>query len=387
LLREIAVPFTLGLAVVTLILLVARILKLVELVVNRGVPFLQVVKLFSYILPAFLELTVPMAILLSILVAFGRLSSDSEVTALQASGISIYQLVGPVAAFAGITTIICLGLSLYLRPWANDQLRTALFDIAKTRASAGIRQDVFNDEFAGLIIYVDEIEQPGNRLRGVLISDVRDSKQRDTVLARFGILVSDETAHHLTLRLYDGQVHTHYQKDASYHRTEFDHYDITLDLDDALAKLEMREREPSELPLFELRSTIRAKNMRSEPAYPEAVEFQRRLAIPFACLGFAAIAIPMGIRPSRSVRSRGLMISLVIILGYYLVLTLGQSLGERGILPAVIAMWTPNLVVASLGLLLLQRAANHAPATPSGWSRSLRALRERLTDALDRRRT
>jgi len=68
---KIAIPFGLGLAIVTLILLIARILKLVELVVNRGVPLLQVLKLFSYILPAFLELTVPMALLLAVLVAFG----------------------------------------------------------------------------------------------------------------------------------------------------------------------------------------------------------------------------------------------------------------------------------------------------------------------------
>ena len=66
-LREIAVPFALGLAVFTLVLLIARILKLVELVVSRGVPFIEVVKVFSYILPAFLEVTVPMALLLGVL--------------------------------------------------------------------------------------------------------------------------------------------------------------------------------------------------------------------------------------------------------------------------------------------------------------------------------
>src|SRR5213078_4242488 len=99
-LREISVPFVLGLAVFTLILLIARILKLVEMVVNRGVPALQVLKLFSYILPAFLEVTVPMAVLLAVLVAFGRLSSDSEITALKTSGVSLYQLARPVALFA-----------------------------------------------------------------------------------------------------------------------------------------------------------------------------------------------------------------------------------------------------------------------------------------------
>lgn len=383
LLREIAVPFALGLAVVTLILLIARILKLVELVVNRGVPFLQVVKLFSYILPAFLEVTVPMALLLSVLIAFGRLSSDSEITALHASGLSLYQLAPPVGVLATILTILCLGLSLFLRPWANDLLRTGLYDIAKTRASAGIRQGVFNDEFAGLVIYVDAIEQPGDQLRGVLIADARDPRQKDTVLAKYGMLVSDEVAQHLTLRLYDGQVHTHYRRDRSYHRTDFDHYDITLDLEDALAKIEMRQREPSELPLAELQAAIHDKQMGGEGAYHERVELHRRLSIPFACLGFAAIAIPLGIRPTRSVRSRGLAISLGLILGYYLVLSLAQNLGERGTIPAAIAMWTPNSVLAVLAALLFQRSARNSGVAPIQWEERWLALQANLRARLD----
>ena len=200
-LREIFVPFALGLAVFTLILLIARILKLVEMVVNRGVPLLEVLKLFSYILPAFLEVTVPMALLLGVLVAFGRLSSDSEIIALKTSGISLYQLLRPVASFAIVIYFVALGLSLYARPWGNSLLHSGLYEIAKTRASAGIKEKVFNDDFSGLVIYVDHIEPPGNTLRGILISDTRDSSQRNTVFAQVGVLVPNERLHVLTLRL------------------------------------------------------------------------------------------------------------------------------------------------------------------------------------------
>jgi len=75
--REILVPFALGLGVFTFVLLLARLLRLIELVVNRGIPFTTVARVFLYLLPAFLEVTVPMAMLLAILVAFGRLSADS----------------------------------------------------------------------------------------------------------------------------------------------------------------------------------------------------------------------------------------------------------------------------------------------------------------------
>jgi lipopolysaccharide export system permease protein len=361
--REILVPFGLGLATFTLILLVARILKLVEMVVNRGVPALQVLKLFSYILPAFLEVTVPMALLLGVLVAFGRLSSDSEIIALKTSGISLYQLLRPVASFAILVYVIALGLSFYARPWGNSLLHSSLYEIAKSRASAGIKEKVFNDEFAGLVLYVDHIEPPGNTLRGILISDARDSTQRNTIFASVGFLVPNERLHVLTLRLLDGSIHAFYPNDRSYHRTDFGVYDITLDLNTALANLRPREKDPSELTSAELRRSIKAKSLAGQPAFAEMVEWHRRFSIPFACLAFAIIGIPLGIQPTRAVRSRGFMLSLALIFVYYLLLTLGESLGERAVLPAGLAMWLPNILLTLLAIVLFGRAAHESAVT------------------------
>jgi lipopolysaccharide export system permease protein len=197
-------PFFGGLALFTFVLLIARILKLVEMVVNRGVPALEILQLFSYLLPAFLEVTVPMALLLACLMAYGRLSSDSEIVALRASGLSLYQISAPVAVFALLVWIASLGLSLYARPWGNEALRTGIFELARSRASVGLKQHVFNDEFPGLVIYVEQVEPPGNELRRILISDRRQAGEENTVVARRGQLLADEKAHSVNLRLYDG---------------------------------------------------------------------------------------------------------------------------------------------------------------------------------------
>lgn len=375
-LREISIPFGLGLAVFTLILLIARILKLVEMVVNRGVPLLNVLKLFSYILPAFLEVTVPMALLLGVLIAFGRLSSDSELVALKTSGVSLYQLMRPVALFAAVTCLIALGVSAYARPWGNNLLRNGLYEIAKTRASAGLKEKVFSDDFSGLVIYVDHIEPGGNALRGVLISDSRDPAQRNTVFAQLGILVPNEPLHMLTLRLLGGSIHASYPKDRSYHRTDFSTYDITLDLNTALANLRPRDRDPSEMTLAELRAAIAAKQAKGEPVFGESVELQRKFSIPFACLAFAAIGVPLGIRPSRAVHARGFTVSLLLIFSYYLLLTLGDSLGTRGVLPAGIALWLPNILLTGLAITLFVRAARERsvtqPSSVNGWLLAIR---------------
>lgn len=382
-LKEISIPFALGLAVFTLVLLIARILKLVELVVSRGVPFIEVVKVFSYILPAFLEVTVPMALLLGVLVALGRLSSDSEIVALKAAGVSLPQLTRPVALFAVVVYVLALGLSVYARPWGNRLLRNGLYEIAKQRATAGIKPKVFNDDFSGLVIYVDQIDPPGNLLHGVLISDGRDAQgkpssptqtmrgEKNTIMAKTGLLIPNESEQALTLRLFDGSLHSFNRSDRSYHRTDFGTFDITLDLNAALASV-ARERHPSEMSISELKAAPSAEQM-----VARSVELQRRFSIPFACLAFAAVAIPLGLRPSNSVRSRGFIISLALILAYYVLLTLGQSLAERGVAPTAPALWLPNVLLMLLAAFLFRRTAREPAGQnalhPGSWSRLLQA--------------
>jgi len=377
LVREMLVPFLLGLCIFTSILLIVRILKLVELVVNRGVPLGQMLRVFSYILPAFLEVTVPMALLLAILVAFGRLSSDSEIVALRAAGVSLYRLLVPVGVFAVAVAALTLWLSLTARPWGNSHLRTGLYEIVKTRAAAGIKAKVFNDDFKDLVIYVERIRAASDILEGILISDTRDASLQNTVYAERGRLVTNEAGSSLTLRLEHGGIYST-GRDDGYQDTRFETYDITLDLNAALAQLRNRDKDASEMTLIELRAAIAAKTSRGEPAFIERVEAQRKFSIPFACLVFAAVGVPLGIQPSRSVHSRGFSLSLGLIFLYYMLLTFGQNLGERGAVPPIVAVWVPNVVLAAVATVLLGRAARETTSgRPPLWDRVAAALRRR----------
>jgi lipopolysaccharide export system permease protein len=380
-LRELLVPFFLGIAIFTSILLIVRILKLVEMVVNRGVPFLQMLRLFSYILPAFLEVTLPMALLLAILVGFGRLSSDSEIIALRASGVSFYRMLLPVGVFALATATATLGLSLYARPWGNGLMRTGLYEIVKARASAGIKPKVFNDEFADLVIYVDRIEPPGNDLYGILISDSREEHpdRPETVYARQGTLRVEEESQTLKLSLTDGGSFSRSRDKKGFEETTFERYDITLDLALALRELRDRPKDASEMSLTELRRTIADKRAAGESTSVEAVELHRKFSIPFACLVFAALGVPLGIQPTRSVHSRGFSVSLVLIFAYYMLLTLGQNLGERGSMNPLLAVWLPNLTLSAVAAFLLSRAAGDiAPGRPA-WVDAIAAWARRRT--------
>jgi len=382
---QVLAPFAAGLALFTFILLIARIMKLVEMVVNRGVPALEILRVFSYILPAFLEVTVPMALLLACLLACGRLSADSEITAMKAAGLSLYQIATPIAAFACLVFVLSLFLSIYARPWGNSALKSAIFDLARTRATVGLKEHVFNDEFRGLVIYVEDIEPPGNNLLRLLISDRRQSGEENTVVAKRGVLVADEDDRSVNLRLFDGVIFTSRASEQGYHKTDFNVYDVNLNLGEALGQLEMRQREPSELPLADLRQRIATLRAEGDPARAERVEMARRLSIPFAALVFAVIGVPLGLQPVRAVRSRGLAVSLVVILAYYLMLSAAETLGTQGRAPITLAMWTPNLVLAVIGVVLFLRQAQERTGAKDGFfSRFADAAVGRLTTALRR---
>jgi lipopolysaccharide export system permease protein len=353
--REVLTPFLLGISIFTVVLLITRLLKLIELVVSRGLPPGQILRLIGYLMPAFLEITVPMAMLLAILIAFGRLSADSELVAMRSSGLSLYQIVPPIALFVGLTTIATGALSMYVRPRANASLKQALWEIARTRATAGLKPQVFNDEFPGLVIYTEQIDSRTDRLVHVLISDERDPQQRNTVFAREGYMISDSASQTVTLRLYDGTVHSSGDA-ASDYQTNFETYDVNLDLRENLGGSSAKEPNPSELTFPALLDLMRHQRESGAVSSVALVELHRRFAIPFACIVFGLVGIPLGIAPARAVRSRGFAISLAVIFTYYILLSAGQGLAEQGSVPAWFGLWAPNMIFGTLGALLLHEA-------------------------------
>jgi lipopolysaccharide export system permease protein len=371
--REILVPFVLGLGVFTFVLLLARLLKLIELVVNKGIPVTSVARVFLFLLPAFLEVTVPMAMLLAILVAFGRLSADSEITALRSSGVSLYQLVPPVAMFVLIVTVATAGLAWYGRPWGNRSLRTAMWDIARSRATAGLKPQIFNDEFPGLIIYAEQIDPTNDQLEHVLISDERDQQQQNTIFARTGYMISDVEHETVTLRLLDGTIHTTDTAAKASYQTEFRSYDVNLDLRASLDAPQEARDDPKELSIDQLYRAIDAKRAENKPVTGELVEYHRKFSIPFACVVFGLIAMPLGIQPARSVRSRGFAVSLVVIFTYYILLSTGQGFAEQGRVPPVVGLWLPNVVLGALGLTLMRRAGRERPLAMGEWLQRMTA--------------
>ena len=352
LLKEILIPFFLCLVAFTFVLLMDKIMRLIELVINKGVDVEKVFKLFIFLLPTFLVYVLPVAVLLSMLLAFGRLSSDHEITALKSAGVSLYQLLPPVAAFALAVAVLTAALSLYVAPLTNWGFGSLLFQITRGKASLGIKERIFNNDFQGLTIYVNQIAVGSEVLKGVMVSDSREAKESNIIVADQGYLVPDGKNLMLTLRLEDGSIHRTSKDLSSYRKIDFSTYELKLDLDSALAQDKGKGKRFAEMVLDELRDRMDSlKSLGKIGDLRKAeVELYKKFVFPVAALIFALLGMPLGIQSKRAGRLSGFSLGLGIVFLYYLLVNGGELLAVRGMLPAYLSMGIGNALYLVAGL-------------------------------------
>jgi lipopolysaccharide export system permease protein len=365
-LKEILPVSFIGLMIFTFILLMDKILKLIELIVSRGVNIFQILKLLLYISPSFLVFTIPMAVLLSILLAFGRLSTDSEITALKASGISLYQLFLPVIVFSISAYLVTTFLVFYGLPWGNQGFKNTLFVIAQSKADIEIKERVFDDTFDGLVVYVDRVPIQGKRMQGIIIYDERDREKPTTIFAREGLLANNPKSQEVVLKLFSGDIHRMEKQNHVYQKVKFDTYDLKLELSKAFTAIGKKLKD-KEMSLDEIEDKMEQMRKRGLDTTSLEVEAHKRYAFPFACIIFGLVGVPLGIQPRRSGRSYGFIFSIAIILAYYISITASEILAVRHTIPAFLAGWAPNLLFGCLGIYLLVKTAKESPFKPSIW--------------------
>ncbi len=355
LLREIAVPTFLALVVFTFVLLMGRMLRLVEMVVTRGVPFTEIFQLFLYLLPSFLVITLPLSCLLGVLLGFGRLSGDGEVVALKSSGISLYDMLRPVLFFALLVSGVTAALTLWAEPGANTAFRNQVFEIAANRASIGIQPRIFNSDFDGLVLYTEEMDERTSVMSGIFISDDRLQRAPATINAARGRLFADRDTLTLTLHLEDGSIHRRPPAaHEDYQTIRFASYDINLSMGERVQ--EGRPRRDKELKLGELLKARGAAETDLRRASLTA-EIHRRFSLPLAPVLFALVAVPLGIQNQRSGRGGGFAIGLVVFLVYYILHSFAGTMAVEGGLPSVPVLWTPTILFLAGGLYLVHTSA------------------------------
>ena len=391
-LKEVSSHALLGVLLFTFVIFMRDLGRLLELVVRNSAPLPSVAEIFLYTLPTTFTITLPMGVLVGILIGLSRLSADSEVTAIRASGMGAGMFVRVISIFAVAAWALGMINSIYLAPKSATALSHLQDRLKSSQASFEIQPRVFYEEFKNNVLYVqDAIPSKGQSLwRGVFLADVSDPASPKITLAERGALLS-ESPEKVRFHLEDGTQQESVPKAKDqYSITTFDSTDIPIELPSAT------DHSPRDLlPVTELslEGLLRNANreriagaalVKSEPASSSydflkaryyQIEFHRRFALPAACLVLALVGIPLGLSARKGGRSAGFVLTIVLVFVYYFFSLVGVSLARQGKVAPWLGVWAGNIFFVLCGLLLLWRV-DRMPLDLSFFNQAWSKLRE-----------
>ncbi len=347
--REVFRHAFLGLVVFTFVFFVPQLVRLMSLFVRHTGSGSQIVQLFLCIFPGVFTFTIPMAILIGVLLGLGRMSTDSEIIALTALGISRRRILLPVGVLAVTGFLLSLVMTLWLNPMALRTFRGLEAELLTSQLNFQVQPRVFDERFPRLVLYINDISASGAKWNGVFLAEAGGENGSRVTLAEHAIVIAEPKLGKLELHLQGGSTHEFDRKDADkYSVTGFGQSDWPIEVT-GLTAAPARQISNAERSLSELLHD-NGTNWREARA-----ELHRRFAFPVACLAFALIAVPVGAQPRRGGRAAGTLIAVLLIAGYYLLFITGAGMAREGHLPPALGLWMADILLFACGLALLPR--------------------------------
>lgn len=398
--KEHIVPFLLSLLVVTFVLLIDRVIDMLDLIIEKHLDAGTIFQLFGYSLPYMLALSIPMAVLVATILAFGRMTVDRETIAMKSSGINIYRLLLPLFLVAFALTGVMIYFNHYFLPNTNHKLKNLSAKIAYYRPMTIIQPN----EFTTLMDYTVYVrENNDNELRDVLIYDRSQTKLPRTILAESGKVVQMDRGNSLQIILHNGEMHERSQTEpGKYQIRKFE--DFTVNIRDLALNLDFGEsayRSDREMTYDQLVAAIDEKKLELQKKQAEVenlqgrmesnadleqnyensvenrrlgvmekmasdqrmeiyenlrslqVEYHKKFALSFAIVIFIMVGVPLGLMTKTSGIGMAFSVSSIIFLIYYVALTGGEHLADSGMLNPFLSMWITNIVFFVIGIILI----------------------------------
>ena len=343
----------LALLIFTFLLALPPFMQHLENLLAKGVSFGTIARLIWTLVPQALGLTIPMALLVGILIGFGRLSADRETVALLACGVSPYRLLRPVAALATACAAATMYVMIVAIPQANRSFLAITFDIVSKRVETDVRPRVFFEDFPGWVLYAGEEAPPGEAgWRRLLVADSSHANATDIYFAERGRLVIDRHKRTVDLVLHDGMRYTT-GKPGLADTLRFER-DLLVGLNpEAVFPQVSIQKGPNERTISELRAEAARKVREGISPHPEIIALQQKFSFPVACLVFGVIGLALGMTVAREGKLAGFVVGVVIIFAYYVVMFLAESLTKGHYLNAHLSRWVPNVILGAFGIAAL----------------------------------
>jgi lipopolysaccharide export system permease protein len=335
---ELLSPFSISLGALCFVVFTTKLLSLVELLVSKGVGILAVLEVFAHLMPSFLVLTLPIAGIIASITAFGRLSFDKELVAMQAAGLSLMRLTRPVLLFALLVFGLTLWLAQWGQPWSSVNLRKVALNLLRDQLVLALERGTFNEPIPNMTIYVPDGE-PGQATTGIFVSDERNEKDPRIIVAQQYEVLIDASTNQVALRLQHGVIHSRPDQTDQYEQTSFASYDLKLSLNQSAYSA------TEERPSYDAIVTQLTQSQWRDPgALRRLMEYYKDLAFPIASLVFCLLGVPVGIVSKRSGRMGGFAVGVIVVIVYYILNVACEFLVTTAHLPPFAGAWAPNFI-------------------------------------------
>jgi LPS export ABC transporter permease LptG/LPS export ABC transporter permease LptF len=357
-LREITGYALLGGVLFTFILFMRYLLPLMELFVRGVASPADLLRLIGYLLPAFFTLTIPMSVLIGILLGLSRLASDSEITAMRASGVGILAFVRIVSVFAILSWGIGLSNSLIVAPRAAQALLDYEVQAKSSQATVQVQPRVFYEDFKNYVLYAQDVIPGANGTaiwKHVFLADLTKPATPHIITSNEATVLSGG-AQTLRIQLADGSRHDISASDPDqYDVSAFDSTELPIQTgqQEEDSHLSRRDTPMQALSTSELFRLIHTSKAPDERAY--RIELHRRFSFPTACLVLMLVGVPLGLSSKRGGKGTGFVVTLALVFLYYFLSIIGTALARQDKVPEFLGVWGANIVFTIAGLLLIQQ--------------------------------
>jgi lipopolysaccharide export system permease protein len=358
-LGEVFTPFLGGTVFFLFIFLMFQVLRLADFFIIHGVSIVTLSKLTALLTISFLPIALPVAFLIAVLMAFGRLSSDSELIAMKANGFSLLRLSVPVIALAVVVCLLSAGLNLDWVPWTMRSYKKNLIKVSNTKVVSAIREGTFTSGFFDMLIFADKVDNKTNQLQRVFIYDEREKGNPLVVVANSGEVVPVKTESELAsaalLKLYNGSIHRNDAAENSYQKIDFGEYKLFLKVDEGADSATIK---PEMLSYHELIDKIQSTDLTTYAGREWRGEYWKRFTVAMAPLLFVFLGIGFGTVRTRSVRASAGLVALVTLASYWSLQIWATIQIQRGVLlPPAVMMELPNCAVLIAAVQSFRKAS------------------------------
>ena len=343
--RDLLLTFCLSLAFLNSILMMEKLIRLSRLLSGVGASISDMGRIILYIQPQLLMLTIPMSLLLSTLLVYGRMNLDSEIVVLRSSGMDFTTISRPVLFLGVLCLLATLTVSFYIGPRSSTTLRETVAEIIAARSAMALEEGTFNASFRDIVIVVKG-KKSADMIEDIFIYDNRKKDEPKVLMAKHGRFFSQDNGD-IGLYLTNGYINIMHGKTTT--EFFFEKYNMILNLDSESTAPKKMEFTPSQL----LEQANAAETYKNKVAF--YLELHRRFSLPAICLVLAFLGPPLALASGKSGKLGGLAVGLFVFTLYYTLLIYGENLVNAGTMPHYLGAWLATVLMGIFSWVMFRK--------------------------------